>query len=73
MLMHDGAALGVELPNFVDLKVLETEPGYKGDTATGASKAAKLETGASVNVPLFVNEGDTLQIDTRTGDYLRRV
>lgn len=63
----------VEIPIFVLLKVVETEPGFKGDTATGANKPAKLETGASVNVPLFINEGDVLKIDTRTGGYVERV
>ena len=65
-------AIGVELPNFVTLLVTHTEPGIKGDTATGAVKPATLETGAVVNVPLFVNQGDTLKIDTRTGDYVER-
>jgi elongation factor P len=63
----------VEIPTFVFLKVVETEPGFKGDTATGANKPAKLETGASVNVPLFINEGDILKVDTRTGGYVERV
>jgi elongation factor P len=63
----------VEIPTFVFLKVVETEPGFKGDTATGANKPAKLETGASVNVPLFINEGDMLKVDTRTGGYVERV
>jgi len=63
----------VEIPTFVLLKVVETEPGFKGDTATGANKPAKLETGASVNVPLFINEGDLLKVDTRTGGYVERV
>lgn len=65
--------IGVELPKFVELKVTHTEPGMKGDTATGAVKPATLETGAVVNVPLFVNQGDVLKIDTRTGDYVERV
>jgi len=56
----------------VELTVVETEPGVKGDTATGATKLAKLETGASVQVPLFINEGDRLRIDTRTGQYMER-
>jgi elongation factor P len=63
----------VELPIFVNLVVTESEPGIKGDTATGATKAAKLETGAIVNVPLFICEGDMLKIDTRTGAYMERV
>lgn len=73
VLLHDDKPIGIDLPNFVDLKVITTEPGFKGDTATGASKPATLETGAVINVPLFINEGDVLQIDTRTGDYLKRV
>lgn len=64
--------IGVDLPNFVELKVVDTEPGVKGDTATGATKKATLETGAVVHVPLFVNTGDVLRIDTRTGEYMER-
>ena len=64
--------IGVDLPNFVELKVVDTEPGVKGDTATGATKKATLETGAVVHVPLFVNTGDMLRIDTRTGEYMER-
>jgi elongation factor P len=71
--MHDGEVLGVDLPVTVDLKVSQTDPGFAGDTATGAKKAATLETGLVVQVPLFVNEGDTLRIDTRTGEYVTRV
>ena len=67
------AAIGVDLPNFVLLEVTHTEPGIKGDTATGATKPATLETGYQVQVPLFVNQGDKLKIDTRTGDYVERV
>ena len=66
-------AFDVEAPNFVDLEVVETEPGVKGNTATGATKPAIVETGAQVMVPLFVNIGDKLKIDTRTGEYLSRV
>ncbi len=73
VLLHNETPIGIDVPNFVDLKVVQTEPGFKGDTATGASKPATLETGAVINVPLFVNEGDVLQIDTRTGEYLKRV
>ncbi len=62
-----------ELPIFVTLKVIETEPGFKGDTATNVLKPAKVETGATVQVPLFINEGDLLKIDTRTGQYVERV
>ncbi|MCC7264951.1 MAG: elongation factor P [Candidatus Latescibacteria bacterium] len=65
--------IGVELPKFVELKVTQTDPGMRGDTATGAVKPATLETGAVVNVPLFINQGDVLKIDTRTGDYVERV
>jgi elongation factor P len=64
--------MGIELPNFVELKVVDTEPGVKGDTATGATKNATLETGAVVQVPLFIEEGDILRIDTRTGQYMER-
>ena len=64
--------IGVDLPNFVFLEVTHTEPGIKGDTATGAVKPATLETGYVVQVPLFVNQGDKLKIDTRTGDYVER-
>ena len=72
VLMFQGNILGIELPNFVELTVVETEPGVKGDTATGATKLARLETGVSVHVPLFINEGDRLRIDTRTGQYMER-
>jgi translation elongation factor P (EF-P) len=68
----NGRIIGVDLPNTVELKVVETEPGFKGDTATGTYKPAKLETGYVVQVPLFVNVGDVLKIDTRTGEYLSR-
>lgn len=64
--------IGIEIPNFVEMKVIDTEPGVKGDTATGASKNAVLETGAVVQVPLFINTGDRLRIDTRTGEYMER-
>ena len=63
----------VEPPLFVELEITDTEPGFKGDTATGATKPAVVETGASVNVPLFINQGDKIKIDTRTGEYLSRV
>ncbi len=72
VLFHNGKPLGVEVPIFVELTVTETEPGIKGDTAAGATKPATLETGMTVNVPLFVNEGDRLKIDTRTGKYMER-
>jgi elongation factor P len=70
---HDGAAIGASLPAHVELRVEETEPGFKGDTAQGATKPARLETGASVQVPLFVNEGDVIRIDTRDRRYIGRV
>lgn len=73
VLMFQGEIIGVELPNFVELKVVETEPGVKGDTATGAKKNATLETGAVIQVPLFVEVGDVVRIDTRTGQYMERV
>ncbi|SHG65905.1 translation elongation factor P (EF-P) [Thermosyntropha lipolytica DSM 11003] len=73
VLFFQGNIIGVELPNFVELEVVETEPGIKGDTATGATKNATLETGAVVQVPLFVEKGDKVRIDTRTGEYLERV
>jgi len=70
---HEGEVLGVDLPVTVDLLVTHTEPGFAGDTATGARKAATVETGLLVQVPLFVNEGDTLRIDTRNGEYVTRL
>lgn len=71
--MYEGSPIGVELPNFVELAVVDTDPGLRGDTATGGSKPATLETGAVVQVPLFVNIGDVIRVDTRTGQYLERV
>lgn len=73
MRFYKGSAFSVEAPNFVELKVTETEPGFKGDTATGTTKPAVLETGYHIAVPLFVNEGDVIRIDTRTGEYMSRV
>ena len=73
MRFYKGSAFSVEAPNFVELKVTETEPGFKGDTATGTTKPATLETGYHIAVPLFVNEGDVIRIDTRTGEYMSRV
>ena len=70
---YNGNVFAIEPPLFVELEVTETEPGFKGDTATGANKPATVETGASVNVPLFVEIGDKIKIDTRTGEYLSRV
>ena len=70
---YNGSVFSVEPPLFVELQITETEPGFKGDTATGATKPAIVETGAKVNVPLFVEQGETIKIDTRTGEYLSRV
>ena len=73
VLSYKGKVFGVEPPTFVELQVTETEPGVKGDTATNATKPATLETGAEIRVPLFINEGDMIRIDTRTGEYMERV
>ena len=70
---HNGSVFSVEPPLFVELEIIETETGFKGDTATGANKPAIVETGAQVAVPLFVDQGDKIKIDTRTGEYLSRV
>ena len=70
---YEGKAFSVDAPNFVTLLITECEPGVKGDTATGATKPAVLETGAKVKVPLFVNEGEYIRVDTRTGEYMDRV
>ena len=70
---HNGEVFAIEPPLFVELEVIETEPGFAGNTAQGATKPATVETGAQVQVPLFVNQGDKLKIDTRTGEYLSRV
>ena len=69
---YQGDVFGVEPPTFVVLEITDTEPGVRGDTATGASKTATLETGATIRVPLFVNTGDMIRVDTRTGEYLER-
>jgi len=69
---YKGEIIGVDMPITVELKVVDTEPGFKGDTATGGTKPATLETGLIVQVPLFVNEGDVIKVDTRTGSYLER-
>jgi elongation factor P len=73
VLFFNGRAVGVTLPNFIEQAVTSTEPGFRGDTSTGATKPAKISTGAQINVPLFINVGDVIKIDTRTGEYLERV
>ncbi|VGO23307.1 elongation factor P [Pontiella sulfatireligans] len=73
ILFHNERALDITLPNFVEMIVAETEPGARGDTATNVMKPAKLENGFEINVPIFINEGDTIRIDTRTGTYADRV
>ena len=73
ILSHNGEVFGIEPPNFVELEVTQTEPGFAGNSAQGATKPATLETGVTINVPLFVNIGDVLRIDTRTGTYMERV
>ena len=70
---YKGEAFSVEAPNFVELLITQADPGIKGNTATNAMKPATLETGAVVNVPMFVNEGDVIRVDTRTGEYMERV
>lgn len=72
IMSYKGKVFGVEVPNFADLVVTKTEPGFAGNTATNVTKPATVETGAEVKVPLFINEGDKIQIDTRTGEYLGR-
>lgn len=72
VMTYQGKPIGVDLPNYVELEVVETAPGIKGDTASGGSKPATLETGYVVQVPFFINVGDVLQIDTRSGQYLKR-
>ena len=72
VLFYNGKAIGVSVPNHIVLKIVECEPGVRGDTATNASKPAKLETGAVVNVPLFINEGESIKVDTREGTYIER-
>jgi elongation factor P len=73
ILTNEGESIGVELPITVDLRIEATEPGFRGDTASGGTKPATLETGLVVNVPLFVNQGETIRVDTRSGTYLERV
>ena len=72
IMSYKGSVFGVEPPTFVELEVSETDPGFKGDTATNVTKPATLETGAEIKVPLFINPGDKIKIDTRTGEYLER-
>ncbi len=72
VMSYKGSVFGVEPPNFVELEITETDPGFKGDTATNVTKPAIVETGAEVKVPLFINPGDRIKIDTRTGEYLER-
>ena len=73
ILSYKGNVFGVEPPTFVELKITQTDPGFRGDTATGATKPATLETGATINVPLFIDEGTVIRVDTRTGEYMERV
>ena len=73
ILFIDGEPVTVELPTFMELQIVKTDPGIRGDTASGGSKPATLETGAVVQVPLFLSEGDVVKVDTRSGDYLERV
>ena len=72
ILFHNERPLDITLPNFVEMQIAETEPGARGDTATNVAKPAKLKNGYEVNVPIFINEGDTVRIDTRTGTYADR-
>ncbi|HBQ45455.1 MAG TPA: elongation factor P [Ruminococcaceae bacterium] len=72
ILSYKGKPFGVEPPNFVELVITKTDPGFKGDTATNATKPATVETGAEIKVPLFINEGEKIRIDTRTGEYMER-
>jgi elongation factor P len=71
--MHDGQPIAMELPTFVDLEIVETAPGVKGDTVSGGSKPATLETGKVIQVPLFIEQGTVVRVDTRTGEYVSRV
>ncbi len=72
LLTYDGEPISVELPTTIELRIVQTDPGFKGDTATGGTKPAIVETGLRVNVPLFVNEGEVIRVDTRTGAYIER-
>ena len=73
LLFHNNVPIGIDLPMFLELEIAETDPGVRGNTASGGSKPAKLETGITVSVPLFLNEGDIIKVDTRTGEYIERV
>ena len=73
VLLYEGSTIGVEVPMFVELKIVKTDPGFKGDTASGGSKPAQLESGVTVKVPFHLNEGDIVKIDTRTSEYIERV
>jgi len=73
VLYHNGVPIGVEVPMFVELKIVQTDPGIRGDTASGGTKPATLETGAVVKVPLYMEEGEVIKVDTRTGEYIERV
>ena len=72
VMSYKGVIFGVEPPSFVELEVTQTDPGFKGDTATNATKPATLETGAEIRVPLFIDEGEMIRVDTRTGEYMER-
>ncbi len=73
ILFYRGEPIGIDIPFFIDLKIVETEPGVRGDTVSGSTKQARLESGAIVSVPLFLNEGDVIKVDTRTGSYIERM
>ena len=73
ILYYNGKPINIEVPNFIDLKIAQTEPGLRGDTVSGATKPATLETGLVISVPLFLNEGDIIKVDTRTKTYIERV
>jgi elongation factor P len=73
ILFYKGEPIGIDIPFFIDLRIVETEPGVRGDTVSGSTKPARLESGALVSVPLFLNEGDVIKVDTRTGTYIERM
>jgi len=73
VLLYEGSTIGVEVPMFVELRIVKTDPGFKGDTASGGNKPAELESGVTVKVPFHLNEGDIIKIDTRTSEYIERV